>query len=272
MSVSRYDGRRRGEYTIGELSKLYGIGTDSIRYYERKGILEPVRGENGYRYYSARSIWRMNVIMNLRSLDFPVERIRNYFRNRTARATEELLREELSLVEARMEELERLRTSVRGQLETLEEVKGLPLEQVRLCELPRRRAFALYRDHSLDEETDLLMKELAERNRGRIDVIGNSRMAAILASGEEGPAFRGAMIFDEQGDVELPAGSWLSVCYCGPTASRAHLAVLREHAARRGLTLREPFLEVIWQDIHTSADPAEFVSEVQAFAGGQGRD
>ena len=271
MSISRYDGARRGEYTIGELSRLYGIGTDAIRYYERKGILEPVRGENGYRYYSARSIWRMNVIRNLRSLDFPVERIRDYFQNRTARTTEELLREELALVEARMEELECLRSSVQGQLDTLDYVRQLPLETVRLRTLPCRRAFALYREHSLDEETDLLMKELAERSCGRIDVIGNSRMAAIISPEEGGAAFRGAMIFDDQGDTQLPEGDWLSVFYAGPTASREHLALLREHAARKGLKLREPFLEIIWQDIHTSDNPAEFISEVQAPVEREGR-
>lgn len=207
MSISRYDGVRRGEYTIGELSRLYHIGTDSIRYYERKGILQPVRGENGYRYYSARSIWRMNVIRNLRSLDFPVERIRAYFQNRTARTTEDLLREELSLVEARLAELEELRQSVQEQLEVLDEVKRVPLEEVRLCELPQRRAFAVYRPHSLDEETDLLMKQLAERSRGRINVIGNSRMAAIIAPEEESFLFRGAMILDEEGDMCSPPGA-----------------------------------------------------------------
>ena len=35
-------------YTIGDISKLYGIGADSLRYYERKGILHPIRGSNGF--------------------------------------------------------------------------------------------------------------------------------------------------------------------------------------------------------------------------------
>ena len=63
--------RPRGTYTIGEIAELYHIGTDSIRYYERKGLLEPVRGENGYRYYSAQSIWRMNVIRSRWSASVP---------------------------------------------------------------------------------------------------------------------------------------------------------------------------------------------------------
>ena len=33
-------------YRIGEISRLYGVGPDSLRYYEELGILKPHRGEN----------------------------------------------------------------------------------------------------------------------------------------------------------------------------------------------------------------------------------
>ena len=39
-------------YKINEIAKLYGIGVDSLRYYERLGILKPRRDTNGYRLYS----------------------------------------------------------------------------------------------------------------------------------------------------------------------------------------------------------------------------
>ena len=43
-------------YKIGEISKLYNIGADSLRYYEEAGILKPRRDENGYRMYSINDI------------------------------------------------------------------------------------------------------------------------------------------------------------------------------------------------------------------------
>lgn len=39
-------------YKIGEISKLYSISPDSLRYYEDLGILKPKRDVNGYRMYS----------------------------------------------------------------------------------------------------------------------------------------------------------------------------------------------------------------------------
>ena len=49
-------------YTISEISKLYGIGTDSLRYYEEAGALEPKRGKNNYRLYRLKDVYRLNII------------------------------------------------------------------------------------------------------------------------------------------------------------------------------------------------------------------
>ena len=43
-------------FKIGEISKLYHIGPDSLRYYEKIGILKPKRGENQYRLYRTEEI------------------------------------------------------------------------------------------------------------------------------------------------------------------------------------------------------------------------
>ena len=41
-------------YTIGELAKILGITAETIRYYERKNIIQPLHNEeSGYRYYTA---------------------------------------------------------------------------------------------------------------------------------------------------------------------------------------------------------------------------
>ena len=63
-------------YKIGEISRLYGIGTDSLRYYEELGILKPRRDQNGYRLYSLKDIYKLNVIRDLRLLDFSMEQIK----------------------------------------------------------------------------------------------------------------------------------------------------------------------------------------------------
>ena len=65
-------------YKIGEISKIYGIGRDSLMYYEDIGILKPFRDKNGYRMYKLSDIWRLNLIKELRSLNFPMKKIKEY--------------------------------------------------------------------------------------------------------------------------------------------------------------------------------------------------
>ena len=65
-------------FKINEISKLYNIGPDSLRYYEKLGLLAPKRGKNNYRLYTLDDLWRLNIIRDLRRLGFPMEKIREY--------------------------------------------------------------------------------------------------------------------------------------------------------------------------------------------------
>ena len=65
-------------YKINEIAKLYGIGVDSLRYYERLGILKPRRDTNGYRLYSLKEMYKLNMIRDLRRLNFSMEQIKAY--------------------------------------------------------------------------------------------------------------------------------------------------------------------------------------------------
>lgn len=186
MSITKYDTSisRENYYTIGELSRIYHIEIDTIRYYKEKGIIEPVRGANGYRYYSSQTIWRMNVIPNLRSLGFSVDRIRDYFANRTVDTTKALLNEELDLVDAKMRELRALQKAIRQQLASLERAGKLLLGAIHTQYFPPRRAFHTFhitKAHSRDEDMDLLMKRLLEQSGAKNYMIGNSRLASLLA-------------------------------------------------------------------------------------------
>ena len=85
-------------FKINEISKLYNIGPDSLRYYEKLGLLAPKRGKNNYRLYTLDDLWRLNIIRDLRRLGFPMEKIREYMDNRSVENTRKLLTEELDVI------------------------------------------------------------------------------------------------------------------------------------------------------------------------------
>ena len=62
---------------IGELATRAGCDVQTVRFYEREGLLEePARTGSGYRSYDDRHLGRLNFIRHCRSLDIPLPEVR----------------------------------------------------------------------------------------------------------------------------------------------------------------------------------------------------
>lgn len=58
---------------IKELARATGVDVETIRYYEKQGLLpEPARRDNGYRDYEASHLERLSFIRHCRALDMPL--------------------------------------------------------------------------------------------------------------------------------------------------------------------------------------------------------
>lgn len=58
-------GVRDGRYTISAVAEMFEIHQQTLRMYERQGLIEPNRSEGGTRYYSEEHIDQLEVIMAL---------------------------------------------------------------------------------------------------------------------------------------------------------------------------------------------------------------
>ena len=64
--------------TIGKLATLTKTSADTLRYYEREGLIEPVdRSEGGYRLYDTDSARRIRFIKQAQQCGFTLTEIRN---------------------------------------------------------------------------------------------------------------------------------------------------------------------------------------------------
>lgn len=63
-------------FTIGQLAKKVSINVQTIRFYERRGILKPTRREDsGYRIYDEESLKRLHFIRQAKELGFSLKEI-----------------------------------------------------------------------------------------------------------------------------------------------------------------------------------------------------
>lgn len=70
-------------YKIGEFSKIIGITTKTLRYYDAEGILSPSyrSSENGYRFYSEADMKKAEMIIEMRKFNFTISEMKDALRN-----------------------------------------------------------------------------------------------------------------------------------------------------------------------------------------------
>ena len=99
--------------TIAEVSKKYGVTPDTLRYYERIGLIPPVpRGKGGVRDYDETSCQWVELMKCMRRAGVQIEALTEYvalFRQGedTAPARKQILVEQRRQLAARMEEMRR---------------------------------------------------------------------------------------------------------------------------------------------------------------------
>ncbi|MFK8330829.1 Cd(II)/Pb(II)-responsive transcriptional regulator [Pseudomonas sp. BJa5] len=103
---------------IGELAKATDCAVETIRYYEREGLLpEPARSEGNYRLYTQAHVERLTFIRNCRTLDMTLDEIRSLLRLRDSpedqcESVNALIDEHIEHVQARIDGLQALQAQL----------------------------------------------------------------------------------------------------------------------------------------------------------------
>ena len=106
--------------TIGKLAQSAGVGVETVRFYERKGLLEvPSRGESGYRRYPPGTLTRLRFIRQAKELGFTLPEIQELLSLRTSPAAscaevQERIQAKIDTVEEKIRSLERMKRALHG--------------------------------------------------------------------------------------------------------------------------------------------------------------
>jgi Hg(II)-responsive transcriptional regulator len=105
--------------TIGELAREAGVNVQTVRYYERRGLLEePPRRASGYREYPESDVARLGFIRRAQALGFTLTEIGDLLSLRvdprtTSADVHRRVEEKLADVEAKLADLRRIRGALR---------------------------------------------------------------------------------------------------------------------------------------------------------------
>ena len=123
-------------YRSGELARIFGISPDSLRHYERMGLIQrPRRSPNRYREYPLQTIDRIHLIRSALSVGFTIRELSRIFQARDGgkvpcREVRDLARQKLKNIEAQLHELGKTRIDLEQLLKAWDkQLKSIPAGQ-----------------------------------------------------------------------------------------------------------------------------------------------
>ena len=104
--------------TIGKVAKASGVGIETVRFYEREGLLEqPARKLSGYRQYDAEAIARLRFIKQAQRLGFTLREIKELLAlkldpNSTRKQVKDRAVAKIADIEQRIADLKRMKKAL----------------------------------------------------------------------------------------------------------------------------------------------------------------
>lgn len=106
--------QRKNEYHVGELAEYFGVSKDTLRLYDKLGILSPEKNEgNGYRVYNRADFICLDYVMRLRSLGMTLEDIKMMINDCTIEHAEAVMQVQDRILGERIEELKTMQMMAR---------------------------------------------------------------------------------------------------------------------------------------------------------------
>ena len=259
-------------YKINEISKLYGIGVDSLRYYERIGVLVPKRDTNGYRMYGLHDIYKLNIIRDLRQLDFSMQHIKEYLEHQSIENTLDLLHKKQELIQIKLDKLHTIQRKINKRINELSTASEIKTDTFTIKTFPDRPCLQLNTRITRDEEMDFAIKKLHRKHENKIQDFGNQLFGASVSIEDLNKGvkdvFNSVFFILDQDDIDfdfvLPEGDYLSLYYRGDyRQSYNRILDMTTYAKKKGYQLISDPFEIYEIDNRDTLRSEEFLTEIQ---------
>ena len=110
---------KENNLTIGKVARLSGVGIETVRFYEREGLIpEPPRRDSGYRQYPGSTIERLLFIKRAKDLGFTLAEIKELLSLRVSQGStcadvKAKANEKIRDVETKIKDLQRIKRALK---------------------------------------------------------------------------------------------------------------------------------------------------------------
>lgn len=264
--------------SITELAKLRDVSTETLRHYDRIGLLKPykIKESTKERYYSIHQFEQLGTIIELKQLGLTLKEIQDYFKNRNVKTTYDLLSKGLDVVELKIEELNKVKKSINLKLNFLEQIKDSEFDyHIEIKEVQFDRYY-LISENEIKNEVDLSyeavkLESIISEFEPYSPIFASNRYAGVYYDYKEGNN-----VFPKLGiEIETTShrfskfkkvskGQFLCIKYQGKFLDGGYnIQKLINYAKINNLSLDTEILQKQWLDYTFVDNKDELIFEIQ---------
>lgn len=131
-------------YSIGEVSKIFGVSIDTLRYYDKIGLIKPnINPENKYRYYEISHLYLLLVVLEARYSEISIKNISNFIKSEDIDVYYEFFDKQEKDIDDKIANLRLIKDSVRRSKEKITEIKAFE-NNYNIDDLPQEESKKLF--------------------------------------------------------------------------------------------------------------------------------
>ncbi|MDD3251871.1 MAG: MerR family transcriptional regulator [Lachnospiraceae bacterium] len=150
--------------TVGQMARLNRISEQTLRLYDKEGLLSPAYREpsNGYRYYTIRQSAQLDMIQYMKSLGMTLKEISQQMKQTDLSLIQRILEENKRSIEKQIKQLNYQKRAIERTLESYERYETAPPDGSILIEyIPKRRMYLVdskvnFYDYEIDVYEQIL--------------------------------------------------------------------------------------------------------------------
>lgn len=171
--------------SIGEMAKLRGVTVDTLRHYDRIGLLKPylIDPSTGYRYYSISQYEVLGTIKELRRIGFSLEEIKQFLTNRNVKKSIQSLKTSMVQIQEKIKELQDIHDILKNRIDHIENfTNSYKDSDIIIKHFEEREYIQLERPVSWEDSEDLQFGFLELENRigGIIPVLASNKFGEFI--------------------------------------------------------------------------------------------
>ncbi len=214
----------KSKFSIGEVAKIHNITVETLRHYDRVGLLKPsyINSNTRYRYYNAKDFIILDLIKQCKAMGLSLEEIKNIIENYTSpESVLHIIRKQKEIVNEKIKELNNIKENIKFLEENISVSLDEGLNKISIKFYDKRDFIKYNNSNRFTEEFEVnLSKILAEIERKY--TYFNKELGFVISCDElkksKEVVYKNAMIkFTQSMDIEeydkiiLPAGRYLTL-------------------------------------------------------------